>query len=136
MALTHLLDTSVYSQPIRDVPVEHVMQRWSELGEESICISAMVHAELVQGLVARNSKKYWSRYQELLAGQYPVLPFDQAVAETYGRLVAELHKAGRPKPVVDLMIAATAHHHNLTIATLNIKDFSGIPGVKVENWGN
>lgn len=135
MALTHLLDTSVFSQPIRDLPLGQVMERWSALNEESICISAVVHAELMQGLLARDSKKFWARYQSLLANQYPVLPFDRAVAETYSRLVFELQKVGQPKPMSDLMIAATARHHNLTIATLNIKDFSGIPGVKVEDWG-
>jgi predicted nucleic acid-binding protein len=135
MALTHLLDTSVYSQPIRDVPMESVMRRWSALNEESICISAVVHAELMQGLMARDSKKFWARYKALLAKQYTILPFDSAVAETYSRLVVELQKAGKPKPIADLMITATARHHHLTIATLNIKDFSGIPGVKVEYWG-
>lgn len=135
MALTHLLDTSVYSQPIRDIPLEQVMERWSALNEQSICISAVVHAELMQGLLARESKKFWTRYHELLANQYPVLPFDSAVAETYSRLVVELQKVGQPKPIADLMIAATARHHNLTIATLNIKDFSGIPGLNIEDWG-
>lgn len=33
------------------------------------------------------------------------------------------------------MIAATARHHRLTLATLNLKDFSGIPGLAVEDWG-
>jgi tRNA(fMet)-specific endonuclease VapC len=136
MALTHLLDTSIYSQPVRDTPMECVMNRWSALGEDAVCISALVHAEIWQGLVARDSNKFWSRYRELLEGHYPVLPFDERVAETHGRLVVELQKAGKPKPIADLMIAATARHHNLTIATLNLKDFSGIPGVRVEFWGD
>jgi predicted nucleic acid-binding protein len=136
MALTHLLDTSVYSQPVRNTPLERVMQRWSALGEDAVCIAALVHAELLQGLVARNSKSFWSRYEEMLAGQYAVLPFDRGVAETYARLVVELQQAGTPKPIADLMIAATAKHHNLTIATLNLKDFTGIPGVNVECWSD
>lgn len=136
MPLTHLLDTSVYSQPIRDVPLECVMQRWNELDENDIAISAVVHAEVLQGLIARDSKKFWSRYHALLASQYLVLPFDSAVAATYARVVVELQQVGKPKPIADLMIAATAVQHNLTLATLNIKAFSGIPGLKTEYWGD
>ena len=135
MALTHLLDTSVYSQPIRDVPLELVMERWSRRPESSLCISAVVHAELLQGLMDRQSKKYWRRYQELLEGRYSILAFDATVAETYSRLVVELKQAGKPRPMADIMIAATARRHGLIIATLNVRDFEGLPGVAVENWG-
>jgi len=134
MALTHLLDTSVYSQPLRDQPHEIVLQRWSSLDENAIAISALVHAELMQGLRARNSKKFWTRYHELLDGCYPILPFDRMVADTYAGLVVELQNAGRPKPAIDLMIAATALHHGLILVTLNIKDFDGIPGLSTACW--
>jgi len=135
MAHTHLFDTSVFSQPIRDVPMENVMQRWSGLNENSICVSSIVHAELLQGLIARDSKKYWRRYKELLEGRYHILAFDASVAEKYSRLVVSLKQTGKPKPMADLMIAATALHHGLTLATLNIKDFQGVPGLNVEYWG-
>ncbi len=135
MARTHLLDTSVYSQPIRDRPDKGVLERWSEHKEINLCVSAIVHAEILQGLLDRQSKKFWRRYRELLEGYYPVLAFDAAVAETYGRLAIELKRAGKPKPMADLMIAATARHHGLIVATLNARDFEGIPGVAVEDWG-
>lgn len=135
MALTHLLDTSVYSQPIRDIPNSYVMDRWNELPDVSFCISSIVHAEVLQGLKDRESKKYWRRYQELLHGRYRVLPFDEAVAEHYSDLVIEQKRSGKPRPMADLIIAATARHHGLIVATLNIKDFSNIPGLTVENWG-
>jgi len=135
MALSYLLDTSVYSQPIRDTPIEKVMQKWSDRPDNRLCISAIVHAEIIQGLADRNSLKYWRRYRELLENRYVIVPFDADVADTYGRLTAALKKTGKPRPITDLMIAATALRHNLTLATLNIKDFNGIPGLTVENWG-
>jgi len=134
MALTHLLDTSVFSQPIRDVPLDMVLRRWSEQNDASLCISAIVHAELQQGLMDRDSKKYWRRYKELLENRYVIIPFDAPVAEHYSRLLIELKRTGKPKPMADLMIAATARHHGLIVATLNGKDFAGIPGLQVENW--
>lgn len=133
--LTHLLDTSVFSQPIKDRPVSGVLERWGDLGEESVCTAAICLAELLQGLEDRGSEKYWRRYRELLRNRYPVLSFDAAVAGTYGRLAAELRRQGRPRPALDLLIAATAKQHGLIVATLNPKDFAGIPGLAVEDWG-
>ncbi|MCE7870754.1 type II toxin-antitoxin system VapC family toxin [bacterium CPR1] len=52
----------------------------------------------------------------------------------YGEVSAALRKVGRPKPALDLFVAATAKHHGLIVATLNAKDFQGVPGVAVEDW--
>ena len=52
----------------------------------------------------------------------------------YTKLSAELKRTGKPKPVMDLLIAAIAKQHDLIIATLNVRDFEGIPGIRVEDW--
>ncbi len=134
MSLTHLLDTSVFSQPIKDSPSQSVMDRWSALGDASVCTSAICIAEVLQGLEERQSEKYWRRYRELLENRYVALPFDQTVAATFGQLAAALREASRPKPTVDLLIAATAKRHSLVVATLNTKHFADIPGVLAEDW--
>jgi len=72
----------------------------------------------------------------LLENQYPVLPFDDAVADTFSGLAVDLRRQGKPKPVLDLMIAATACRHGLILATLNARDFVGIPGLVIEDWGS
>ena len=136
MSPTHLLDTSVFSQPIRDHPEHAVMERWSALGDEAVCTSAICVAEILQGLEDRGSEKYWRRYRELLDDRYLCLPFDGVVAETFGRLAADLKRAGKPKPALDLLIAATARHHGLIVAMLNTRDFKDIPGVAVEDWSS
>ena len=134
MALTHLLDTSVFCQPIKDRPIPEVLDRWSELGEVVVCTSAICLAEVLQGLEQRQSEKYWRRFHELLEGQYPVLSVDGAVAAQFGKLASELRRAGQPKPALDLFIAATARQHELVVATLNAKHFADIPGLRVEDW--
>ena len=134
MALTHLLDTSVLSQPIKDHPLSVVMDRWSAQGDTSVCTSAICVAVLLQGLEMRQSEKYWRRYRELLENRYAALPFDQTVAAVFGQTSAVLRSSGQPRPVVDLLIASTAKRHGLIVATLNSQDFSGIPGLQVEDW--
>ena len=134
MALTHLLDTTVFSQPLKDRPSAAVMDRWSDLGDASVCTSAICVAEVLQGLEIRQSEKYWRRYRELLENRYAALAFDQAVAMVFSEIAAVLRSQGEPRPVVDLLIASTAIRHRLVIATLNAKHFEGIPGLHVEDW--
>ena len=134
MPLSHLLDTSVLSQPIKDKPLPGVMDRWSSLREDALCTSAICLAEILQGLRERESSKYWSRYRELLQGQYPVLPFDASIADTFSLLAADMRRRGKPRPALDLMIAATACRHGLVLATLNARDFTGVPGLVIEDW--
>jgi len=134
MTLSHLLDTSVFSQPIKDRPLPGIMDRWSSLREEVLCTSAICLAEILQGLRERESAKYWRRYRTLLENHYPILAFDAAVADTFSALAVEMRRQGKPRPALDLMIAATACRHGLILATLNSRDFIGIPGLAVEDW--
>ena len=135
MSHTHLLDTSVLSQPVKDRPSESVLEHWSSRGDDAVCTSAVCLAELLQGLESRRSTKYWRRYRELLQDRFSILPFDAKVATTFARLSADLTQLGAKRPALDLMIGATAAHHGLTVATLNARHFVGIPGVVVEDWG-
>jgi toxin FitB len=134
MPLSHLLDTSVFSQPIKDKPLPAVMDRWSRLGDNAFCTSAICLAETLQGLRQRESTKYWRRYRELLENQYPILSFNATVADAFSMLAADMRRQGKRKPVIDLMIAATACRHGLILATLNAHDFIDIPGLGIEDW--
>lgn len=53
----------------------------------------------------------------------PVLPGDEAVAETWGKLSAAAARRGRPRPVNDMWIAACCLAHEVPLATLNLKDY-------------
>lgn len=44
--------------------------------------------------------------------------------------------AGKPAPGMDLLIAATALVHNLTLVTHNVPDFANIPDLRVVDWLN
>lgn len=63
-----------------------------------------------------------------------VLEATTEVAERYGQVQAELLDAGRPAPGMDLMIAATALVHDLTLVTHNTQDFADIPGLRLVDW--
>ena len=60
----------------------------------------------------------------------PVLSFDKAAADEYSRLRSARVRIG----TMDLKIAAIALAHNATVLTRNLKDFSRVPDLRVEDW--
>ena len=62
------------------------------------------------------------------------LPFDDACAAEYGLLRADLGRAGTPIGANDLMIAAIARHHDVSVVTHNVDEFSRVVGLRVEDW--
>jgi predicted nucleic acid-binding protein len=134
VAVSHLLDTSVYCQPLRKKPVPSVVARWKALGDASLCVSVLCEAEVLQGLEAKNTAPLWDRYRTLLDGRLPILEVTADVARTYASLAGPMIREGNPRPVIDLLIAATAKNHGLVLATLNYRHFEGVDGLAVENW--
>lgn len=63
-----------------------------------------------------------------------VLEVTSEVAEKFGRIQARLLDEGKPAPGMDLMIAATALIHDLTLVTHNTQDFADIPDLRVVDW--
>jgi predicted nucleic acid-binding protein len=61
----------------------------------------------------------------------PCLPFGEAAASAYARVIVERTRAGAPVSVEDAQIAAIALVHGLTLATRNIGDFRSIPGLRI-----
>ncbi len=133
--ISHLLDTSVYSQRLRPKPVPGVVAHWRRLGDSCLAISGICEAEVCFGLARRDSPRLWREYREFLENRLVLLPVEKAVAEMYGRLKAAMESGGEPRADFDLLIAATALEHGLVLATLNLRHFKGIPGLRVEDWG-
>ena len=132
--MTYLLDTSIYSQPVKRSPVESVERRWKEVGDAACCISVFCEMEVLQGIEMAESERLAELYRKVLAGRLPVIPFAAKEAAVYARLQADAVRRGQTRPVVDLCIAATALVHGCTLVTLNTSDFEGIPGLSVERW--
>jgi tRNA(fMet)-specific endonuclease VapC len=63
-----------------------------------------------------------------------VLDVTGVVGRKFGELRAALFDAGTPAPEMDLLIAATAIVHELTLVTHNVQDFANVPGLTVQDW--
>lgn len=134
MALSHLLDTSVYCQPIKPRPQESVRERWTALGDDALAISTICDAEVLYGLELKKSQRLKALYDGLLKGRLRALPVDSGVAKHFASLKAWAKVNGRALADFDLLIAATARAHDLTLATLNVRHFQGLPDVTMEDW--
>lgn len=133
-SITHLLDTSVYSQRLRPKPSLAVVDRWRGLGDHRLAISSICEAELLYGLEKRDSQRLWREYFAALKDRLVVLPIDHAVAKIFSKIKSQMESFGEPRADFDLLIAASCLKHGLILATGNVRHFDGIPGLLVEDW--
>lgn len=128
----YMLDTNIISDLIRK-PQGKAARRIARVGENNICTSVIVAAELRYGCAKSGSKRLLKAVEDLL-GEITVLPFDVPADAEYGAIRSELETAGTPIGSNDLLIAAHACATGATIVTANANEFKRIRSLKVENW--
>jgi tRNA(fMet)-specific endonuclease VapC len=126
----YLLDTDIISDLIQN-PQGRAARRIAKTGEDNICTSIIVAAELRYGCAKSGSLL---KAVEDLLGEIEVLPFEVPADVEYGEIRAELETAGRPIGGNDLLIAARSRALGATVVTANIQEFERVRGLKVENW--
>lgn len=134
MALRYLLDTSVFSQPIRPRPLPACRKRWQRYGDAKLAVPTMAIAEIEYGLFLIDSDKLWAAYRIILKDRLASFDFTASVASVFGEMKAQQAQLGKPVDDFDLAIAATAVAHDLTVATLNKRHFKLIEGLRWEDW--
>ena len=128
----YLLDTNIISDLIRN-PQGRCSKRIARAGEDRICTSIIVAAELRYGCAKRDSKRLTKAVEDLLA-EIDVLPFEAPADAEYGAIRAALERAGTPIGGNDLLIAAHARAVGATVVSANAVEFKRVRGLKVENW--
>ena len=126
-----LLGTNVVSELIRPKPDNNVL-RWVDETDESILfLSVLTLGEIRQGVERLRSGRRRGRLESWLQVDLPsrfqsrVLPIHEAIADRWGRISAIAAAKGKPVPVIDGLLAATALHHNLILVTRNSLDVAG-----------
>ena len=132
MAVVYMLDTDTCSYIIKRNPAS-VAQAFWEHRNDVISISSVTYAELTYGALRSGSSKTMAMIRRFLT-HIGTAYFDDAAAEEYARIRCFLEAKGTPIAVADLMIAACAKAKKAVLVTNNVKHFSRIPDLKVENW--
>jgi hypothetical protein len=134
-----LLDTNVVSELMKPRPDARVLAWASAMPESLLHLSAITIGEIRRGIdllpddaPKRAALQSWldSNVRVRFAGR--ILVFDDAVAERWGQIEAAAKKRRVTLPTIDVQLAATAMHHNLTFATRNT-DHVKATGVAVFN---
>jgi tRNA(fMet)-specific endonuclease VapC len=128
----YLLDTNIFSDLVRR-PGGHIRDCIAACGEERVCTSIIVAAELRFGAAKKGSKRLSAQLETLLSA-LEILPFDQPADRYYGEIRQALARVGTPIGANDLLIAAHALAQGLTLVTANESEFRRVPGLVVENW--
>jgi len=135
-----LLDTNVISESMRPRPSATVL-RWFEARDPAgLFLSVITLGELVAGIrrlestARRRAHEKWLGDVVVAQFQGRILSFDPDVAWRWGVLVAQTASTGRPRPAIDLQIAAIAAHHGLVLASRNAQDFAGLDLDVVNPW--
>ena len=131
MTSLYMLDTNMVSHIIKRQP--QAIARLLEVPMHSVCISAVTAGELAFGLAKRPQALALREAVNEFLRRVEVMPWDAAVAQTYGTLRAALYKKGTPLAALDLQIAAHALHVNATLVS-NDKAFAQVGGLAVEDW--
>lgn len=131
--LKYLFDTNILSELIKQ-PGGYTAQKMALLeNEDSCCTNIIVACELRYGALKKGSPVLTNKVNQLLE-TIEVLPLNSNIEEHYARLRVTLERAGTPIGSNDLLIAAHACALNLVLVTGNVKEFSRIPDLLVENW--
>lgn len=127
--MSHLLDTCVISELVRPEPNKHLLQWFSEQDEDGLFLSVLTIGELERGIeklaASRKRTKLAKWVREDLARRFDgrVLSIDMPVARRWGVISGASERKGKPLPVIDSLIAATAIVHDLTVVSRNVPDF-------------
>lgn len=121
--MSFLVDTNVLSELAHPAPDAGV-EAWARQVSK-IALSAVTVEEVWFGLRWKPSARVQTWFEELLLRRCVVLPVSEDVAVRSGRLRGELRAKGAVRTQADMLIAATAAIHGLTLVTRNERDFAG-----------
>jgi tRNA(fMet)-specific endonuclease VapC len=127
----YLLDTDSVSFALRGHG--DVGARIQACKPSDLCMSAITLAELRYGADRKGSRKL-HRLIDTFVSAIEVVSFDEAAAAEFGRIGSMLADRGTPIGEFDVLIAAHASVLRCTLVTNNVRHFSKVPGLSIENW--
>jgi predicted nucleic acid-binding protein len=131
----YLFDTDVITNVLKKMPSPYLIHHLEQISPKEQFISAITVAEIVYGVQkSRRPEYHLKNLEEVLLTEVAVLDFGMDAAYLAGKIRAQLEKSGMRLAGADIQIAAIAMMNDLTLISGNIKHFSRIPVLKIENW--
>jgi tRNA(fMet)-specific endonuclease VapC len=106
------------------------LQTLRELRHAGIGVSIVSHAEVFEGAFGYPDTHSQLAAHRVFLDQFETLPLSGPIVEVFARVRSDLRRVGSLIPDMDLLIAATALHHDVTLITRNLRHFDRIAGLR------
>ena len=130
--MKYLLDTDTCIYALKQNPA--VLNRLLNQSREEIALSVISEAELRTGAAKSDSAAKTLRLVENFLRPLSILEFTSDDASAYAQVRAKLERTGTPIGPLDTLIAAQAVARKLVLVSNNLREFSRIAGLRLENW--
>jgi tRNA(fMet)-specific endonuclease VapC len=130
--MRYLLDTNIVSDLVCH-PQGKIAEHIRTVGEEHVCTSIIVAAELRYGAAKKGSKRLTTQLEAVL-DVLDILPLEAPADAVYGSIRTQLERKGQPIGGNDLLIAAQALSLDYTVVTDNEAEFARVESLRYENW--
>lgn len=131
--MKYLLDTNICIYIIKQKPIS-VKQRFQSFDISDMGISIVTIGELEYGAAKSQNPSRNRQTLAIFCAPFEIVGLNPEDARIFGNIRADLEKRGQPIGSYDLLIAAQALSRGLTVVTNNVKEFSRINNLGVENW--
>jgi tRNA(fMet)-specific endonuclease VapC len=131
--MRYLLDTNAIIFALKDAQGRSAL-RIGEVAHQDVAICSVVEAELYHGAAKYGHPTRRKEALDAFLEPFQSLPFDSACVPEYARIRDHLENQGSRIGANDLLIAAIALTHSLTLVTNNMNEFQRVPGLRVEDW--
>ncbi|TFH35991.1 MAG: type II toxin-antitoxin system VapC family toxin [Anaerolineales bacterium] len=138
--MNYILDTNVISELVATEPDAEVITWIDSIDPESVFLSVITIGELKKGIEKLPSSKRkqdlttWLQEDLLVRFHDRILSLDIPVLLSWGVLIADLEKKGKPLPAIDSLLAATAAETGFTLATRNVAHFKSSGIAVINPW--
>lgn len=136
----YLIDTNVVSEVVRKSPDKEVLDWLAGIPNELLFLSVLSIGEIRRGISRQVDPRRRVRIEAWLESDLKpwfhdrILAVDTGVAERWGTLSAKADASGKRAGVIDALLAATALHHDLVLATRNVADVSHLGVALFNPW--
>ncbi len=128
-APTYLIDTDWLIDAL--IGISSAVALIDRVSGEGAAVSVVSHCELLEGVYGSRRRSPSSPALHDFLARFETLPISPPVVDWFARTRAQLRSQGRLLPDFDLVIAATALAHNLTLVTRNRRHFGRIEGLRL-----
>tara|TARA_B100001996_G_C18458824_1_gene515256 strand:- start:229 stop:633 length:405 start_codon:yes stop_codon:yes gene_type:complete len=131
--MIYMLDTNICIYLIKQSP-KHLLERVQAMNVGDLCISSITLSELRYGVEKSQRRQHNLGALDDFVLPLEIISFDAEAAAHYGYIRHYLASKGRVIGALDILIAAHALAAKAILVTNNVKEFSRVPDLKVENW--